>query len=166
MTALAPVTITRPPTPEEQLAHLEEKLNQKLPEYARAAFMQAQLYKGADLEDLHNAGAIKMVPQGPRVMLRSIAPEDAYIESLAGAFGGQALAHDARRCIAHEILAFGAGVAKVYDDAGVPNEDRPEVGWHCFVLSTVADRASKDDNTCRIWTVHVEDISLAWPVDR
>jgi hypothetical protein len=40
---------------------------------------------------------------------------------------------------------------------------RPMPGDHCFVLSTVADRASKTDPTVRLWTVHVDDVSLKWP---
>jgi hypothetical protein len=165
---LAPITITD--TAElrgrlslsEQIETFEATTNAKLTDEQRHRFHAAQPYKDGDLAKLHDAGTITMMPQGNRVLLRAILQEDASILSLAGELAGHAIEYDARTCIVHEVVAIGGGVKKHLDDAGIPEDDRPQVGDHVFVLSTVADRASKTSKAVRLWTVSVDDISLRW----
>jgi hypothetical protein len=123
---------------------------------ARAA-KRAAVYKGGDLQALHDSGAITIRPHGERILLRAVLVEDAFT-------GLARVPYDARRAIAHEVEAIGPGVRAYYDREGVPEEDRIRVGDHVFVLSTVADRASKTDNTIRLWLAHIADVSASWRV--
>jgi hypothetical protein len=164
VTIIRPATpgVAAPLTPEQELEQFERQTGATLTAQQRRRFFAAQLYRYDDLAKLHEAGAIALAPQGPRVLLRAILQADAVTTTMEGEFGGHALAYDARTCIAHEIVAIGGGVKKHLDDAGIPEDDRPAVGDHVFVLSTVADRASKTDRSVRLWTVHVDDVSLRW----
>lgn len=163
MSADPVVTIpTMMPTPEDELARFERAIGGPLPESMRARFFEAQLYKGGDLEALHNEGRIKMKPQGVRVLLRAILQEDASVLSLSGKLNGQVTEYNARTCIAHVIEDIGPAVYEHLAKQEITPDDMPKVGDHVFVLSTVADRASKTSQAVRLWTVHVDDISLRW----
>lgn len=142
---------------------------------------QAQVYRGGDLHVLHDSGAITLRPQGPRLLIRAILSQDA--SDL-----GMGVAYDARQAVAHEVVAVGHGVDRWLDERGVPDDARddrgvlqrirawssgrgaapcarPRPGDHVFLVSTAADRASKTDKACRLWLVHVEDVSAAWQLD-
>lgn len=117
----------------------------------------ARLYAGSvgELEQLYEEGKIDLRPQGRRVLLRAILASD--VSSMT-----RGMAYDARQSVAHEILAFGPGCAKWYDDQGIDNGDRPKVGQHCFVLSACLDRVSKTDRSCRLWMCKIDDVSAVW----
>ncbi len=174
-------------TPAEQLEAFEHAKGMRVSDQQRSLFFTAQIYKSSDLEKLNNAGRINMAPQGPRLFLRAIASEDASILGLAGEMAGGELDRDARRCIAHEVLGVGNGVERELDKAGVPDDTRdsrsilrrirtwlsgrgvrpnarPRIGDHVFILSTVADRASKTDRNCRLWSVSCLDVAFRWTV--
>jgi|GEM_PF-2636670 len=172
-------TMPRALSPSEQLDELERVTGEIVDAETRARFLEAQPYKSGDLARMHLSGQIEMIPQGPRLLLCSIDPNDASALGLAGAIKGIAQEHDARKCIAHRIVSVGNGVRKHLDDKGIPNDmrdaigkantsldyeigARPMAGDHVFVLSTVADRASKTDRSVRLWTVHVDDVTLRW----
>ncbi len=158
------VTIVRPTlaTPADELADFERQIGAIVPEDVKARFLEAQVYKGGDLAALHDSGAITMKPQGVRVLLRAILQEDASVLSLSGTIKGEHREYDARTCIAHVIEAKGPGVDEHLYKMGYAKDDLPQVGDHCFVLSTVADRASKTSRAVRLWTCHCDDVSLVW----
>ena len=185
--AETPTEDMRLPTPLEVLADLERITGAPIADEVRARFLEAQPYKGNDLAKLHFSGEIFLAPQGLRLLLCSIDSNDASPLGLAGAIKGVAQEHDSRRCIAHRVLAVGDGVQHYLDAAGWPDDTReprsvwrrlrawlsgrgarerarPMVGDHIFALSTVTDRASKTDHACRVWTVHVDDMSMRWPM--
>lgn len=158
------VTMLTMPTPEEELARFEKAMGAPLPDDMRARFFEAQLYKGGGLvlEDLHKAGKIKMKPQGVRVLLRAILQEDASVLSLSGEMNGHFTEYNAKACVAHCIEDIGPGVERHLTDKGISVESHPQIGDHCFVLSTVADRTSKTSMAGRLWTIHIDDLSLVW----
>jgi hypothetical protein len=158
------VTIVRPETrtPADELADFERAIGATVPDDVRDRFFEAQVYRGGDLAALHDAGRITMRPQGKRVLLRAILQEDASVMTLSGEIKGEHREYDARTCIAHVIEDIGPGVAKFLREQGYDEEQLPKVGDHCFVLSTVADRASKTSRAVRLWTVDVQDLSLVW----
>lgn len=174
-------------TPEQKLEAFEEASKSKIPQATRDAFMRAQLYQAGDLEDLHDAGAITMWAQGPRLFGRAIMKEEGTILGLAGEVAGHAIERNAKACIAHEIIGVGDGVDKHLDKLGVPDDTRdkrslrqrlraffsgrgarygarPRVGDHIHAPSTCSDRASKTDMDCRLWAVHVDDVTWRWTV--
>lgn len=158
------VTIVRPvaATPSDELAEFERQIGAIVPEDVKARFLEAQLYRGGNLAALHDRGAITMKPQGVRVLLRAILQEDASVMTLSGTIKGESREYDARTCVAHVIEAKGPGVDEHLYKMGYAESELPQVGDHCFVLSTVADRASKTSRAVRLWTVHCDDISLCW----
>lgn len=119
----------------------------------------ARPYVGAvgELEQLHEEGKITLLPQGRRVLLRAVLATD--VSDLSAG-----VAYDARQAVAHEIVAFGPGCLEWWTKEGIPADQRPRVGQHCFVLSGCLDRASKTDRTCRLWSCKVDDIAAVWDV--
>lgn len=127
------------------------------PEITARRRSAALLYADAlgELEQLYETGKIALVPQGRRVLLRAIIASDVS-ELTAG------VAYDARQAVAHEILAFGDGCDRWWEEQGVSRMSRPRVGDHCFVLSACLDRVSKTDRACRLWTCKIDDVSAVW----
>ena len=93
------------------------------------------------LRPLIDAG--KVTPCGPYVLIRAVFQEDAFKEL-------HRVEVDARKAIAHEIVAVGENVT------------RTSPGQHAFIRSTAADRMSTTDRTERHWLVHQDDIMAVW----
>lgn len=129
------------------------------PEILERRKAAARPYVGAvgELEQLHEEGKITLLPQGRRVLLRAILASDVS-DLTAG------VAYDARQAVAHEIVAFGPGCPKWWDNEGIPVDKRPRVGQHCWAPSAAIDRASKTDRACRLWSCKIDDIAHAWDV--
>jgi hypothetical protein len=167
----------------QEVSDFEGRTKVQLSERQIQRLHEAQLYRVGDLEKLHNAGLIHLEPEGTRVLLRAILQEDASVMAIGDEVGGFSIDYDARKCIAHVVEAVGPAVSKHLDEKGVPDDTReqrslwrrfrawfsgrgarerarPMPGDHVFVLSTVADRASKTSRAVRLWTVHVDDLSL------
>lgn len=123
------------------------------PQIAEERALSAAPFKRAagEIEELHETGAIDFVPLGKRILVRAVLAADAY----AFAHG----AYDARQAIVHKVLALGDGVERYWNRKEVPVTHRFAPGDLVYVLSTVADRMSKTDKACRLWTVDVRDVS-------
>lgn len=113
----------------------------------------AEPFKLGDIEGLYESGKIDAIPLGKRVLCRAVLTQDAYDT-------GAGMPYDARQAIVHEVLALGDGVERWWDKHQTPPPRRFAVGDMIYVLSTVADRVSKSDKSCRLWLVDVRDVSL------
>ncbi len=124
------------------------------PELAERRRAAAAPFKAAtgEIEELSETGAVDLVPLGKRVLCRAVLAEDAYAAFVH-------VPYDARKAIVHEVIALGDGVARYWDKRQVPPQSRFAPGDLVYVLSTVADRLSKTDRACRLWTVDVRDVS-------
>lgn len=124
------------------------------PEIAERRRAIAEPFKLAtgEIEELLEVGAVDVVPLGKRVLCRAVLSEDAY-----GAFTH--VAYDARKAIVHEVVSLGNGVLRWWDKHQVPAHSRFAPGDLIYVLSTTADRLSKTDRACRLWSVDVRDVS-------
>lgn len=117
----------------------------------------AALYRDAkgEIEGLYETGKIKPKVQGRRVLLRAILATDG--KELA-----EGVASDMRQAIAHEILAFGPGCRKWWEEQGISESDWPRVGQHVFAITAAIDLVSKKDRECRLCTARIDDISAVW----
>lgn len=117
----------------------------------------AALYYGAagEIEQLYETGKIKPKVQGRRVLLRAILVTD-------GRDLADGVVTDMRQAIAHEILAFGPGCRKWWEEQGISESDRPRVGQHVFAITAAIDLVSKKDRECRLCTARIDDISAVW----
>ena len=119
----------------------------------------ARLYASAtgEIEELIETGQITALVQGRRVLLRAILPTD--VSAMA-----QGVLRDMRQAVAHEILAFGPGCEKWWDEGGIPADKRPKVGQHCFVITAAVDLVSKRDRECRLCSCRIDDVTASWDV--
>lgn len=117
----------------------------------------AALYYGAagEIEQLYETGKIKPKVQGRRVLLRAILVTD-------GRDLADGVVTDMRQAIAHEILAFGPGCRKWWEEQGISESDWPRVGQHVFAITAAIDLVSKKDRECRLCTARIDDISAVW----
>lgn len=136
---------------EDATARLVEQMSPQ----RRADYETAQLYRDADMPQLHERGVIDVRPHGDRIMIRSIRSVDASPMH-------QPLEADARDCSAYVVLGVGAGCAKWYDDRGIPESERVRVGDHVFAVAAATDRGSKTDRNVRIGFVRAEHIVSRW----
>ena len=125
---------------------------------AAAIYVEAATKKPYPLEALHELGLIRVHPRAERVLLRAILHADAQGE--AGALDD----YDARQSVAHEVIDIAASATAWEKAHGVADEDLLRVGQHVFVSSACADRLSKMDKSCRIWTAHMADVIDSWDV--
>lgn len=117
----------------------------------------AALYYGAagEIEQLYETGKIKPKVQGRRVLLRAILVTD-------GRDLAEGVVTDMRQAIAHEILAFGPGCRKWWEEQGISESDWPRVGQHVFAITAAIDLVSKKDRECRLCTTRIDDVSAVW----
>lgn len=106
-------------------------------------------YEGG-LEEMLERGLCTLEPQGKRILLRGILPEDAISTGLTQ------LAYDSRRMILEKVLAVGPGCERYFEDNDYTDAQKIKPGDFVWVLSTVADRLSSRDKSCRLWTVPIK----------
>lgn len=109
-------------------------------------------YRGG-LDEMVAKGLAIIEPQGARVLVRALIPED---------FADSALwqpEYDARSAIMYKVLAVGPGCARWWKKQGYTPEQYLKPGDFTHILTTVADRLSSRNKTVRQWTVKAKYIA-------